>query len=213
MSAHSNTSSLTITNLRGITNLYAVRLTNIAGALPLLSTNAIVTVLTPPTITNQPASLNLGTGSNATFRVGVRGTAPLTYQWFKNGSVIPTATNSAINLTNIQPAAEGTYFVVISNFISTATSTNAVLFIDSDKDGIPDSWELAHGLNATNKNDATLNADSDSLSNMQEYIAGTDPQDPQSYLRIDATNGPESGAILTFLAVSNRTYSIVYSTN
>ena len=66
----------------------------------------------------------------------------------------------------IETMLEGVYFAVISNFISTATSTNAVLFIDSDKDGLPDSWELAHGLNPTNKNDATLDADGDSLSNM-----------------------------------------------
>jgi hypothetical protein len=213
MIVYSNTCSLTISNLTGITNVYSVRYTNIAGANPILRTNAVVTVLTPPTITNQPVSLNLGTGSNATFRVGVRGTAPLTYQWFKNGIALPTGTNSTLNMTNIQPTDEGTYFAVISNFISTATSTNAVLFIDSDKDGLPDSWELAHGLNATNKNDATLDADGDSLSNMQEYIAGTDPQDAQSYLRIDATNGPANGAILAFLAVSNRTYSVIYRTN
>jgi len=213
MIVYSNTCNFTVSNLHGITNIYTVRLTNIAGANPILGTNAIVTVLTPPIITNQPASLNLGVGSNATFRVGVRGTTPLSYQWFKNGAAIPSGINSSLNLNNIQPADEGAYYVVISNVVSVVTSTNAVLFIDSDKDGLPDSWELAHGLNPTNKNDATLDADGDSMSNLQEYIAGTDPQDPQSYLRIDAAPGPNSGAILSFTAISNRTYSIVYNTN
>ena len=55
--------------------------------------------------------------------------------------------------------------------------------------------------------------DGDTLSNAQEYIAGTDPKDAQSYLRIDAASGDSGGTVLTFVAVSNRTYSIVYRTN
>ncbi len=208
----SNACTITITNLQGITNTYTVRLTNSAGE-PRLHTNAIVTVLTPPIITNQPASLTLGVGSNAVFRAGVRGTAPLIYQWFKNGVLMPTQTNSLLGFTNIEPANEGVYFALITNSLGSVTTTNAVLFIDSDRDGIPDSWELAHGLNPTNANDASIDSDGDSLSNAQEYIAGTDPQDAQSFLRIDTQFAPTRGAVLSFVAVSNRTYTILYRTN
>jgi len=208
----SNSCTVTITNLQGITNTYTVRLTNSAGE-PRLHTNAIVTVLTPPIITNQPASLTLGVGSNATFRAGVRGTAPLVYQWFKDGAPLPTQTNSLLNLTNIQPSNEGVYYATITNSLGSAITTNVILFIDSDRDGIPDSWELAHGLNPTNNNDANIDSDGDTLTNAQEYIAGTDPQDAQSYLRLDTQSPLSRGTVLSFVAISNRTYTILYRTN
>lgn len=47
--------------------------------------------------------------------------------------------------------------------------------MDSDNDGLPDTYELANNL-STNTPDAHLNADSDHLTNLEEYNAGTDPQ-------------------------------------
>jgi hypothetical protein len=40
-------------------------------------------------------------------------------------------------------------------------------------------------------------------------MAGTDPRDPQSVLKLSAIGGPSSnGLVLRFLAVSNRTYTV-----
>ena len=46
---------------------------------------------------------------------------------------------------------------------------------DTDGDGMPDAWEIAHGLNPR-VNDANDDADLDGLTNLEEYLAGTDPQ-------------------------------------
>jgi hypothetical protein len=54
---------------------------------------------------------------------------------------------------------------------------------DTDGDGVPDSWELAHGTDL-NSPDADDDPDGDGLTNGQEYLAGTDPRDPQSMLRV-----------------------------
>ena len=52
------------------------------------------------------------------------------------------------------------------------------------------------------------------MTNYEEYIAGTDPTDAASYLHINATAAiPGGGAILSFIAVSNRTYSVLYRDN
>ena len=50
---------------------------------------------------------------------------------------------------------------------------------DTDRDGMPDGWEAAHGLDPL-ANDATQDADGDSLSNADEYLRATDPADPDS---------------------------------
>jgi hypothetical protein len=46
---------------------------------------------------------------------------------------------------------------------------------DSDGDGIPDEYELAHGLDPNNPLDAQEDPDHDGLTNLQEYLLGTDP--------------------------------------
>lgn len=50
---------------------------------------------------------------------------------------------------------------------------------DTDGDGLPDSWEIANGLDPF-VNDAALDPDSDGLKNSQELAAGTDPHNPDT---------------------------------
>lgn len=47
---------------------------------------------------------------------------------------------------------------------------------DSDCDGMPDAWELAHGLDPFNPLDAGADPDGDGLTNLAEYQHGTDPR-------------------------------------
>lgn len=52
---------------------------------------------------------------------------------------------------------------------------NPWLLLDSDSDGMTNSWEAANGLNP-NVNDANVDSDGDGLTNLQEYQAGTNPK-------------------------------------
>jgi hypothetical protein len=47
---------------------------------------------------------------------------------------------------------------------------------DTDCDGLPDAWELAHGLDPRWAGDALLDLDGDGLNNAEEYAYGTDPR-------------------------------------
>ncbi|PXA02932.1 hypothetical protein DDZ13_14615 [Coraliomargarita sinensis] len=50
--------------------------------------------------------------------------------------------------------------------------------VDSDGDGIPDLWEMDNGLDFRDPSDGALDPDQDRLTNLQEYLAQSDPNDP-----------------------------------
>lgn len=55
---------------------------------------------------------------------------------------------------------------------------------DSDGDGLPDGWELLHGLNPHDSGDALIDSDGDGMSNQAEYGAGTDPMEAASVFKL-----------------------------
>jgi hypothetical protein len=65
---------------------------------------------------------------------------------------------------------------------------------DSDGDGMPDEWENKYGLNPLDPSDAHGDLDGDLFSNLEEFLAGTDPADPKShppyinYLKVEEIN-------------------------
>ncbi len=79
---------------------------------------------------------------------------------------------------------------------------------DTDGDGMPDAWELAHGLNPIDPTDAARDDDGDGFSNLQEYLAGTDPADPASALKIIALSVTGTNTLISFSTALDRTYAI-----
>ena len=51
---------------------------------------------------------------------------------------------------------------------------------DTDNDGIPDEWELTHGLDINDPSDALADGDNDGLVNLQEFFNDTDPSNPDT---------------------------------
>ena len=46
---------------------------------------------------------------------------------------------------------------------------------DSDKDGMPNTWEKQHGLNPDDPADRNADADADGYTNLEEYLNNTKP--------------------------------------
>jgi hypothetical protein len=110
---------------------YTVVVTNGAGSST--SNAAILTVSTDippaPIVATQPSSQNVNLGANVTFNVTASGATPLSYQWRKDGIPIAGAVNSALTLSNVQTSDAGTYTVLVSNFVGSATSNAAILVV------------------------------------------------------------------------------------
>ena len=70
-------------------------------------------------------------------------------------------------------------FAYAFNDTGSAITLTVSITSDTDGDGMPDVWEDANGLNKL-VNDAGSNADSDFSTNLEEYLAGTDPQNIHS---------------------------------
>jgi len=106
-----------------------VRVTN--GGTPSLSATKSfgVTVTAPPVIVTSPQDQNVYPGGTATFSVTATGTAPLTYQWRKDGTAIAGATGSSYTLVNAQASDTGGYSVKVSNTLGSVESAEALLMV------------------------------------------------------------------------------------
>jgi hypothetical protein len=94
------------------------------GLLALSSTNSGA-----PTIVTPPTSQSARAGETMIFSVTGIGTPAPSLQWFFDGSEILGATNPVLSIANVSPTNAGTYFVVLSNSIGTATSQLATLSV------------------------------------------------------------------------------------
>ena len=280
--------------------LYDVIVGNAGGSA--LSTGAVVRVAIPPSILSAPTNVPARPGSNAVFTVIARGETPLSYQWRRNGVLLPGETAATLLRINVQLVDDADYEVTIMNpsgsaavtahlfilinpvftlaplsqqvpvnslvtlsasytgnpspfslewrrastplqtnvvpglqdfFTFTATNVpmtnqyrailrnlaspsgvaslfaSVVTLADTDGDGIPDAWEQQFALNPNSAADRNSDKDGDGSSNWSEFIAGTDPSDTNSFLRIVLkVAGTPS---VEFAAVSNRTYTVQYA--
>ena len=125
--ANSNVLSFTAVTTNDAAS-YSVVVTNIVGSIA--SSSATLTVLVPPSIVTPPASLAVVAGNSATFTVAASGTAPLAYQWLKNGAVISGATTATLALNNVSATDAANYSVTVANVAGSVTSAAAALTVN-----------------------------------------------------------------------------------
>ncbi len=126
------------------------------------------------------ALLALGLGQNA-LAVEVAGATQRTRGSFVQGAALLTGSSVVARASLGQfhsGRLAGTTYAVLPGFLPGAQDAdgdglNDLADLDDDNDGLPDTWELAHGLDPFDAADALADLDGDGISNLAEYLAGT----------------------------------------
>jgi hypothetical protein len=134
MAAGTNSSTFSIAQTKTGQNnaqIY-VKITNTAGSATSNTVTLTVNQAAPtaPAITQQPTNATVTAGQTATFTVTATGTAPLTYQWFMNGSAAGTNSSTfAITQTTLGQSGAQIY-VMVTNTAGQATSQTVTLTVN-----------------------------------------------------------------------------------
>src|SRR3954469_23046583 len=116
------------TNIPGGTGAGSITLTNVqladAGEYRVIVSNgggsstspvAVLTVIFPPSITDQPVNLSVIEGDSAQFNIAATGSDPLYYQWRRQGTNLPGETFAILFIPSVQLSDQGNYSCLVSN--------------------------------------------------------------------------------------------------
>ena len=95
-------------------------------------TTKVAGAATDAAITAQPKSQTVDEHGSVTFAVVYDGTPPFTFQWYKNNTLIPDATNSVLTLANIPATDNAAKFKCDVANTTTVTSQPATLTVNAD---------------------------------------------------------------------------------
>jgi uncharacterized delta-60 repeat protein len=108
----------------GIVKSYNCRGTRPAKEEALVSST--VQPVTRPTITTQPASQSIASGTGAALTVVATGASPVTYQWYRAGRPVAGATSATLTVPAFAPADAGIYDVSVTDSGSTLSNPAVV---------------------------------------------------------------------------------------
>ena len=151
--------------------------------------------------------MNRFTGSTTVLTVGQAGSSP--FVWVSR----PVISNGGSTIAFLDLGSG----LVTGDLNRVQDAFGVTVNVDSDGDGIPDWWMMQYFGHPTGQaGDLSLasdDADGDGASNLQEYLAGTDPTNPNSVFRLSAAAPANSTISLSWPAVPGKSYQVQYTTN
>ena len=187
----------------------------------------IIQFVSPPTTNNPtgsaPYTNYIPAGSPITFSASVIGNPqPFGYFWrFGSSNMavnVSSARTNVFTVNSLTNTAFTTYRIVVTNAAQPNVALgvwSATYFIatvaDNDKDGIADDYEAANGFDTNNAADALGDLDLDGSNNRAEFVAGTDPNNSQSYLKVEHGCTVPGAAAVEVSAMANRSYTVQYT--
>ena len=101
---------------------------------------------TAPYVTEEPVGALLGVDAAYQLSVTAIGTSPLNYQWLKDGTNLPSQTNSVFDFPGVSGADAGTYQAVVSNTRGSANSKVVRIDVLDPKLAIDSQTETSYKL-------------------------------------------------------------------
>lgn len=118
--------ALTLTNLGpDDAGIYSVQVSNSVGSVTTAGATLTVSAPTPPAINVQPVGGMFYTGDRIALSVSASGSPAPTYQWTRNGTVLPGATLASLTISSAQHADAGDYLCTATNAGGAAVSSVA----------------------------------------------------------------------------------------
>ena len=95
----------------------------------------IFRILIPPSIVNQPLNTTNAAGSTALFNIQATSLNPISYQWYKNGTLLTDGANisgsktNTLTISSVSDYDVATYSAIVSTSVSSVISSNAMLTV------------------------------------------------------------------------------------
>jgi formylglycine-generating enzyme required for sulfatase activity len=138
---------------------------------------------------------------------------------FASTGAVPVGITSSATFVNgeflgyLTFVAAGSNVIITTNDGASHTGASTALTVGAAPvstagDGIPDSWKIANGFSVS-ANIASLDSDGDGMTNLQEYLAGTDPKSAASALAIASSGVPAAQQFrVTWASVAGKLYRV-----
>jgi len=177
-------------------------------AAPIVTTKAASGVTSTSVILN--GTINpLGANSSFAFQLG----RDTNYGFAEEIQSIGNGTDPlpvTLNINGLQPGTTYHYRLTALNSAGSTMGTDqsftTAALVDTDADGMPNDYENANGFNPADGTDGSEDFDGDGVTNLQEYLAGTDPRASNSVLRIISIGISGGDVVINFPSVFGKSY-------
>jgi len=130
-----------------------------------------------------------------------------------NGAASSFAIDSATQVIVTVPMGATSGPISVTTAAGTgSSSTNFVVLLDSDGDGMSGNFEQQY-FGSAERGDPAGDNDGDGATNLEEYQAGTNPIDPQSVFRITQIRRDGNDIVIVFRALASKRYRMEASAN